>query len=212
MYVCVAMEVYSFRTIAASAEGNYKESGSKFLAFAFPVATEDEIRQQLELIKKEYFDARHHCYAWVLGADKSRYRSFDDEEPNHSAGDPILGQIRSRNLTDVLVIVVRYFGGVKLGVGGLIQAYKTATDNALSNAVIIEKEVMRSLVLLYPYHETTEVQRVIKDFELKITKHEFLETCSLQAEVSLKHVIDLRTKIELLQATRHDIKMNYISH
>jgi uncharacterized YigZ family protein len=205
------MEVYSFRTIEGSIDGNYKELGSKFLAFAFPVESEVEIKEQLDVLRKKYFDARHHCYAWVLGADKSRYRSSDDGEPNHSAGDPILGQIRSRDITNVLVIVVRYFGGVKLGVGGLIQAYKAATDDALSKAVIIEKEVMRSFLLRYPYHETAEVQRLVKEFELKIVKQEFLESCSLMGEVRLKHANSLLVKIELLQATHHNIMLESIS-
>ena len=131
------MSIFYFHTIKDSAEGLYKEKGSKFLAFAFPVTTEDEIKDCQEKIRKKYFDARHHCYAWILGADKSQLRANDDGEPNHSAGDPILGQIRSRDLTDVLVVVVRYFGGTKLGVSGLIQAYRAAAEDALNNTTII---------------------------------------------------------------------------
>ena len=101
------MEVLSFQTISGPAEGIYKESGSKFLAFAYPVTSEDEIRQRIEGLKKSYFDARHHCFAWMLGKEKNKYRAFDDGEPNHSAGDPILGQIRSKNLTNILIVVVR---------------------------------------------------------------------------------------------------------
>src|SRR5690606_7725476 len=120
-----------YRTIAQPAEGLYKEKGSKFIALAYPVYTEEEIKDRLAELRKKYYDARHHCYAYMLGADKSRYRANDDGEPNHSAGDPILGQIRSADLSNVLVVVVRYFGGTKLGVSGLITAYKTATADAL---------------------------------------------------------------------------------
>jgi len=127
------MAPFSFRTIQNASEGSYKELGSKFLAFACPVESEQEIKENIEHLKKKYFDATHHCFAWILGADRSRFRAFDDGEPNHSAGDPILGQLRSRDLTNVLVVVVRYYGGVKLGVGGLIHAYKLATEDALSN-------------------------------------------------------------------------------
>ncbi len=120
--------VFSYITIKAGSQGIYKEKGSKFLSFAHPIATEEEGKEFLLSLKKKYFDARHHCFAWVLDADKSRHRASDDGEPNHSAGDPILGQIRSRNLTNVIVVVVRYFGGTKLGVGGLMAAYKTAAS------------------------------------------------------------------------------------
>lgn len=199
------MDPFSFHTINGPSAGSYKEAGSKFLAFAYPVNSEEEVKIRLEGLKKNYFDARHHCFAWVLGADKSKYRAFDDGEPNHSAGDPILGQIKSKNLTNVLVVVVRYFGGVKLGVGGLIQAYKTAAEDALSQATIIETEVTRSVILSYPYEETTEVMRLVKEYELIIDKQEFLETCTLFAQVRLKVADVFQSRIELLQATGHKI-------
>lgn len=121
-------EADSYQTIAAPAQGNYREKGSRFLAFACPERTEEAFREELEKLKREYYDAHHHCYAYVLGPAGTRYRANDAGEPNHSAGDPILGQIRSRQLTDVAVVVVRYFGGTKLGVSGLIQAYRTAAE------------------------------------------------------------------------------------
>ncbi|MEQ9007162.1 MAG: YigZ family protein, partial [Ekhidna sp.] len=117
-----------YHTIKEKSEGLYKEKGSKYLAFAYPVKSEVEIKEIQESLRKEYYDARHHCFAWVLGMDDQSYRANDDGEPAHSAGDPILGQIRSFELTNVLVVVIRYFGGTKLGVGGLINAYKTATE------------------------------------------------------------------------------------
>jgi len=199
------MTALSFQTILAPAEGSYKESGSKFLAFAFPVNSEVQIKEKLEEVKKKYFDARHHCFAWMLGEEKDRYRAFDDGEPNHSAGDPILGQIRSKNLTNILIVVVRYFGGVKLGVGGLIQAYKLATEVALNNAIIIEQEVIQRVVFRYPYEFTTEVMRLVKEFELKIVQQQFLADCTLEAEVAQKNFDLLLIRVELLIATGHKI-------
>ncbi len=195
------MAIFYFHTIQDKAEGLFKEKGSKFLAFAYPVTSEDEIKEKQETLRKKYFDARHHCYAWILGADKSRFRANDDGEPNHSAGAPILGQIRSRDLTDVLVVVVRYFGGAKLGVSGLIQAYRTATEEALNNATVVKKELVQIGTLTYPYTSTTEAQRLIKDFELTIEKQQFGEACQLNFAVKLS-VLDLfLDKVELLQST-----------
>src|SRR5687768_4675593 len=126
--------VYSYRTIQLPSSGEYKEKGSRFLSFSFPVQTDTEIKAHLAALKKQYYDARHHCYAWILGAEGKNFRAVDAGEPNHSAGDPILGQIRSKGLTNILVVVIRYFGGIKLGVGGLIYAYKTAAEIALRNS------------------------------------------------------------------------------
>src|SRR5688572_4417432 len=145
------MPVHAYLTLQAATRGIYKEKGSKFLAFAWPVNTEFEIKEKIDGLRKEYYDARHHCYAWMLGAEKNHFRAFDDGEPNHSAGDPILGQIRSKGITNVLIVVVRYFGGVKLGVGGLINAYKTAAENALNNSAIVEIEISENVNLQFDY-------------------------------------------------------------
>ena len=126
-----------FLTIQKKSEGIYKEKGSKFIAYAYPIKTEEEVRPLLKSLKKEYYDARHHCYAFVLGKDKKRFRAADDGEPSNSAGAPILGQIRSLDLTNVLVVVVRYFGGTKLGVPGLITAYREAAKDALNQSTIV---------------------------------------------------------------------------
>src|SRR5258705_231708 len=147
-------------------------------AFAFPATSELEIKEQLNLLRKKYFDARHHCYAYVLGSVKTRFKAYDDGEPNHSASDPILGQIRSKNLTDVLVVVVRYFGGVKLGVGGLMQAYKAAAEDALKQTSILEIEVTKKIELKFEYSRTPEAMRLVKDFELKILEQSFEESCA----------------------------------
>jgi uncharacterized YigZ family protein len=199
------MAVFSFRTIQSNSEGLYKESGSKFLAFAYPVRADEEIKSKIEGLKKKYFDATHHCFAWVLGADKSKFRAVDDGEPNHSAGDPILGQIRSKELTNVLVVVVRYYGGTKLGVGGLIQAYKSAAEEALNQATVIEEDVTENFLVRFPYDETSEVMRLVKEFDMKIIKQEYLADCILMIEVKLINKDSLLAKLELLQALSHKI-------
>jgi uncharacterized YigZ family protein len=194
------MEVFFYRTIERPAEGLYKEKGSKFLAFAYPVSSETDIREKIGHLKKQYFDARHHCFAWTLGPEKKQFRASDDGEPNHSAGDPILGQIRSKDLTNILVVVVRYFGGVKLGVGGLISAYRAAAEDALNNALIIEREVHESFWLHYDYATTPEVMRVVKEFELSVLEQHFGESCEMKVDVALKVREKFTGKIELLKA------------
>src|SRR5690606_2962631 len=163
---------FSYRTLHRAGKGLYKEKNSKFIAFAYPVANEGEIKIHLDELRKEYFDARHHCFAWVLGPDKKQFRAFDDGEPNHSAGDPILGQIRSRDLTHTLVIVVRYFGGTKLGVSGLIAAYKNAAALALDDAGCVEKQIFDKITLEYKYDDTTTVMRLVREFDLHIVEQD----------------------------------------
>ena len=141
----------SYKSIAARAEGLFKDNGSRFIAFAYPVETEDQVKEIVGNLKKEYHDARHHCYAYRLGHLGDSFRSNDDGEPSGSAGRPILGQIDSAGLSDVLVVVVRYFGGIKLGIPGLIRAYKTSTSDALSNARVVEKTASRNFRLDFPY-------------------------------------------------------------
>jgi uncharacterized YigZ family protein len=194
------MPAFSYRTIQAAARGMYKEKGSKFLAFAYPVTTDAEIKDVMAALKKEYFDARHHCFAWVLGADKKSFRTFDDGEPNHSAGDPIFGQIRAKDLTNILVVVVRYFGGTKLGVGGLISAYKQAAEDAISQAVVIEMQVSVQMKLSYHYNATPEIMRLVKAFELTIIEQRFEEDCILTVEFDLIHKELILDKIKLLKA------------
>lgn len=201
------MADFSYYTLKRKSAGIYKEKGSKFLSFAHPVDTEAEIKEKIDAIKLQYFDARHHCYAWMLGADKKRFRSFDDGEPNHSAGDPILGQIRSRDLTNLLIVVVRYFGGVKLGVGGLIAAYKAATEDALSKADIIEREVYELVTIIYDHASTAEVMRLVKSFDLKIVQQNYAEGCMLEAKLALKHKDKFNEKMVLMDALGVPIKL-----
>lgn len=202
------MTVYSFKTISDPSEGSYKEKGSKFLAFAYPVAHEDDIKAKLTLLRKQYFDARHHCYAWVLGADRKQTRAADDGEPNHSAGDPILGQIRSKELTNVLVVVVRYFGGVKLGVGGLITAYKTAAEDALNNAIIIEQEVFAGLRLVYDFSATPEVMKLVKEFSISIIGESYNQMAEVDLRFPLRIETQVQEKLKLLIAMGTKISVN----
>jgi uncharacterized YigZ family protein len=204
------MDFFSYTTISGPSEGFYREKGSKFLAFAYPVDSEDAIRRRLELLKKEYFDARHHCFAWMLGPDKKLFRAFDDGEPNHSAGDPILGQIRSLNVTNVLVVVVRYFGGVKLGVGGLVTAYKTAAEEALRKANLAEVEVRFTLSIDYSYASTPEVMRLIRDFNLDVLHQEFLTSCRMELLAPLREKQKLLDKASLLKALGSNLLLTVI--
>lgn len=169
----------SYKTIAQPSEGFYKEKGSKFMAFARPVGSEEEIKEHIDGLKKKYHDARHHCYAWVLGYFGDRYRANDDGEPSHTAGDPILGQIRSHELTNVLIVVVRYFGGAKLGVSGLINAYKTAATDALANSTIVERLIMSELKIKFEYPMLNRVMRLVRDHQLKIIDQQMEYACAM---------------------------------
>lgn len=153
------------------------------MAFAYPVKTEQEIKGILESLRKKYFDARHHCYAYMLGKNKDVFRTNDDGEPNHSAGDPILGQIRSHSLTNVLIVVVRYFGGTKLGVGGLINAYRTAAAEAIINNKVIETEDQKELTLHFGYQEMNQVMKLVKEYDLEIVTQKFDNICEINLSV-----------------------------
>lgn len=173
----------TYLTLKSESQGLYKEKGSKFLAFAYPVDHEQEIKEILDSLKKQYHDARHHCYAYILGKDGQDFRANDDGEPTHSAGDPILGQIRSNDLTNTLIVVVRYFGGVKLGVGGLITAYKTAAADAIAANEIITAVVTEQVTFEFDYLDMNEVMRLIKALDLKILEQHFDNRCSMTLEV-----------------------------
>jgi uncharacterized YigZ family protein len=176
----------TYRTIAESAEGGYKEKGSKFLGFAFPVRNEAEIAAFLETLATKYYDARHHCYAWRLGPEGKKYRANDAGEPNHSAGDPILNEIKSRELFDVLVVVVRYFGGTKLGIPGLIEAYGVAAADALEAAPKTQRTLTERVGIIFAYDQTAEVGRVLQKFSLKPVNSEYGADCRQVFEVRLR--------------------------
>ncbi|MDX5422514.1 MAG: YigZ family protein [Hymenobacteraceae bacterium] len=186
----------TYRTIAAPSEGLYKEKGSKFIALAYPVYSEEEVKEILAGLRKQYYDARHHCYAYSLGADKSRYRANDDGEPNHSAGDPILGQIRSADLSNVLVVVIRYFGGTKLGVSGLIHAYKTATAEALAAATIEERHETALLQVHFAYPQMNDVMSLVKEYDLGVKEQQFELDCRMTLEVRKKLQEEVSGKLE----------------
>ncbi|MBN7811635.1 YigZ family protein [Algoriphagus sp. H41] len=170
----------SYLTLAEQSSGLFKELGSKFFYFAFPVKSEEDIKAELAALRKQYFDATHHCYAWILGKDALHFRANDDGEPNHSAGDPILGQIRSHQITDTLIVVVRYFGGTKLGVSGLIKAYKTAAALAIEDSQIIREWVKIALDIRFPYPAMNEVMKVVKTHELEILSQEMALDCQMK--------------------------------
>jgi uncharacterized YigZ family protein len=172
-----------YRSISEETSGEYKEKGSKFLAIAVPAVSETAVKAQLEQIKKRYFDARHHCYAYRIGPDGEKYRANDDGEPSHSAGTPILNQIKSHEISDVLVVVVRWFGGTKLGVSGLIHAYKTATEEALKNATISEKTVRKKLYVSFPYDLTNDAMRLINEFDIELIEQEYTAQCCMHIAI-----------------------------
>lgn len=175
----------TYKTIASSVqEVIFKEKSSKFLGYAFLVTSEEEIKAHLEEVKKAHFSARHWCYAWQLGyGTNQRYRANDDGEPNNTAGIPIYGQIQSFELTNILVIVVRYFGGIKLGVGGLVQAYKTTAQLTLQEAEIEEKLITEELRIRFDYPLMNKVMRVVKEQNLNITQQLLTEDCELHLAI-----------------------------
>ncbi|WP_412561169.1 IMPACT family protein [Winogradskyella sp. MIT101101] len=173
-----------YYTIAKPSEGDiYKDRNSKFLGFAFPVINEDEVKSHLENLKKEHYAARHWCYAYQIGTETIKYRTNDDGEPNNSAGMPIYGQIQSYNVTNILIVVIRYYGGVKLGVGGLINAYRTGAQLALDSAKIIQKTIKTTFQLKFEYKNLSKVMRLIKENQVKINKQNLQLSCLLEISV-----------------------------
>ena len=189
----------SFKTIKAPSEGIYKEKGSKFIAFAIPTATETQFKEAQARIKKDYHDARHHCYAFSIGSEGKLYRYSDDGEPNNSAGKPIYGQLLSFGVTNVTIIVIRYFGGIKLGVGGLITAYKEATKDALNNATIIQQEVTEFLSISFKYETMNSVMGLVKTFDLEIVEQQFALDCIIRLNCPKRNKLQLESKLELIQ-------------
>ncbi|HDP75787.1 MAG TPA: YigZ family protein [Bacteroidales bacterium] len=178
------VEVFdTYKTIEAPAEGIYKEKGSKFIAKAFPVKTEEQVKSIIDQVKEEYYDARHHCYAYILGPKGDKWRANDDGEPSGTAGKPIHGQLLSFNLTNVLVVVIRYFGGKKLGVSGLINAYKTAAHDALANAKIFTRTVDAIYRVTFGYTMINKAMRLVKDLNLQIVAQQFDNTCFIRVRI-----------------------------
>lgn len=196
-----------YKTIAEVSEAIYTEKRSKFIAFAIPVENQDEIKQHLERLQKEYYDARHICYAYMLGKDRKDFRANDNGEPSGTAGKPILGQINSNELSDILIVVIRYFGGIKLGTSGLIVAYREAAAEAISNATIIERIVKSEIEMTFEYPFLNGVMKVIKDENVDIVTQTYDMDCYMKISVrdSLKEQVENKLlKVETLSIINND--------
>ena len=181
----------------------YKEKGSKFLAFAYPVRTEEEVKEKIDFLRKKYFDARHHCYAYRLGADGKQYRASDDGEPANTAGKPILGQLTSSGVTNVLVVVVRYFGGILLGTGGLIQAYKQAAADALAHAVFVKDAETENYQFAFDYQDINSVLKVVKDMKLEYYNLNGEINCSMNVKVRIDQVGQMKKRLESVKSVQN---------
>lgn len=184
--------------IDTPAEGFYSEKRSKFLAFAFHVTSEEEVRQYVAEFRKKYYDARHVCWAYMLGADRTDFRANDDGEPSSTAGKPILGQINKNELTDILIIVVRYYGGVNLGTSGLIVAYRTAAAEAIANAEIVSQFVEEEVVFDFPYIMMNDVMKIIKDMSPRIISQTYDNICEMKLSIRKSEAPILKSKFDKL--------------
>lgn len=187
-----------FLTIAREARGSFRDKGSKFIGIAVPVQSEIEIKHHIEKVRKEYFDATHHCYAYVMGPDKSAWRENDDGEPSGTAGRPIHGAILSADLTNILIIIIRYYGGTKLGVPGLINAYKTTAKDALEHAEILTKKVNETFEIIFRYEQINDVMRIIKDMKAEITSADYDVSCSVSCFIRRNDAVTFADKMSLL--------------
>ena len=192
----------SYKSIASESRGLFKDNGSRFIAHAYPVETEEEVKEIVAALKKEYYDARHHVYAYRLGYLGDKFRANDDGEPSGSSGRPVLGQIDSNELSDILVVVVRYFGGIKLGIPGLIRAYKTATADAIANAEIVEKIASKRYKVHFGYMGMNSVMKVFKDMGLDQKNQQFDMECSMETSVRLSQVDTFLERISDVEGCR----------
>lgn len=190
----------TFKTISELSKAIYTEKRSKFIAFAIPIASAEEVKSEVEKYRKEYYDARHVCWAYMLGADRKDFRSNDDGEPSGTAGKPILGQINSNELTDILVIVIRYFGGIKLGTSGLIVAYKEAASEAIREANIIEKTVNCELSFGFEYPFMNDVMKIVKDLEPAIIQQAYDSNCLMTLEIRKVKFEELKNRLEKVES------------
>ena len=187
-----------YKTIANTSEGYYTEKRSKFLAFAHPVKTVDEVKELLAGYRKKYYDARHVCYAYMLGAAREDFRANDDGEPSSTAGKPILGQINSNELTDILIVVVRYYGGVNLGTSGLIVAYREAAADAISHASIETRQVEEIIKYSFAYPQMNDVMRIVKDMNPRIISQTYDNTCEIVLSIRKSEAEQLRSRLSKL--------------
>lgn len=195
----------TYKTLAAPSEGLYKEKGSKFLAFAYPIHTIDDVKAHLEQLRKDYFDARHHCYAYILGPRKDAFRANDDGEPSGTGGRPIHGQLLSADLTDTLIVVVRYFGGILLGASGLANAYKTAARDAIDHAAIVEKTIDCRYRFSFAYETMNDVMRILKEFDLKPENPNYALDCTLEVSVRQSQSVRLYDRMADLRTVKIDV-------
>ena len=189
----------TYLTLSSNSEGQYTEKRSKFLAFAFPVSSVDEVKTIVAQLRKKYYDARHVCYAYMLGAERLEFRANDDGEPSGTAGKPILGQINSNNLTNVLIAVVRYFGGIKLGTSGLIVAYRAAAAEVIANTEIIEKTVDETIEISFDYLQLNAVMRIVKDCSPNVLSQNFDSLCTMTLGIRKDSMPELRSKLSKVQ-------------
>ena len=187
-----------YKTIAATSEGYYTEKRSKFLAFAHHVETVDQVKELIAGYRKKYYDARHVCYAYMLGADRAEFRANDDGEPSSTAGKPILGQINSNELTDILIVVVRYYGGVNLGTSGLIVAYREAASDAIAHATTELRQVEEDIVYSFAYPQMNDVMRIVKEMQPRIVSQTFDNTCVIHLRIRQSEAEQLRQKLNKL--------------
>ena len=202
------MENDVYRTIEADAEALFKEKSSKFLCFAYPVTTEEQIRERLEVLYKKYYDATHHCYAWRLGPRGESFRANDDGEPSSTAGKPILGQLLSHEITACLIVVVRYFGGTKLGVSGLIEAYKTSAAEVIAAAKVVERTVDERIEVRFSYMAMNEVMKVVKDLQPKIVEQCFDNLCTMTLTIRQSLSEQLLTRLSKVEGAQAEIMTN----
>ena len=199
------MAADSFKTIARAAETTYRQLSSKFLTYAYPVETEVEIKEYLDALRKRWYDATHHCYAWRLGPHGEQFRANDDGEPSSTAGKPILGQLLSQEITNCLVVVVRYFGGTKLGVPGLIAAYKESTAQVLAECEIVEKTVDVTMRVEFSYVAMNDIMRIVKDMQPRIVDQQFDNLCIMTLSIRESESEQLLGRLEKVEGATVEV-------
>lgn len=202
------MKKVSYQTIKNPSQGLFKDRGSKFLSFAFPVSNEDEIKKILDKLRAEYHDARHHCFAWRLGPEKEHFRTGDDGEPSGTAGKPVLGQIQKNDLTNILIVVVRYFGGTLLGTGGLVNAYRSAAADAIMKSKIITRATEEILELKFPYSSMSQVMKVLKEEQAEQLEQDFKTDCKIRVRLlpgKMEKVVGRMENIESVEINKLSI-------
>lgn len=200
------MALDSYKTIVRAAETSYRQLSSKFLAYAYPVESEEQIKELLDALRKRWYDATHHCYAWRLGAHGEQFRANDDGEPSSTAGKPILGQLLSQDITNCLIVVVRYFGGTKLGVPGLIAAYKESAELVLAECEVVERTVDSVIELEFSYIAMNDVMRIVKDMQPRIISQQFDNLCRMTLAIRRSEAEQLTGRLSKVEGATFDVK------